>query len=473
MHVRLRTADRPRGIGFKAVYRTVAQVHEERQIDLRNVTVGTLLHLNYPKSPPPHVEFVQHLTAPVGHVIMLELYNMVTSESRSCPDGAGIIEVTDNYADSNGTWWFLCKTNPDTRGQLGSSTLTITSYFNTLYIRQRSGAAGVQLNATVKIYPENCAYRIKLVRGSEDSSVESCYPNPCLNGGKCINSGLRRSCQCTSHFTGMFCALTLCDMQPCAFGQCKLTPTSYACTCSPSYTGSNCEQKLRPCTDNPCEGRGECFEKGDTFYCRCHAWWEGQRCERRMLHIPFKPLSERMLQEPFWLGLITVTVVLGVIGLVWCAKRHFPEKLEKLLAEEADRTRTGCSSHSRPPSVREQLASAGGATVVVVPSPQPGCPRSLFGRLGIRKPSLLSLTSPHGHNNHPTAASATARTFSLDDLLKPPPRSKASLKPPNLSSKEKQKLAAFLLDRCGLASMLSIHTCCALLGFSAHMCRAL
>jgi len=48
-----------------------------------------------------------------------------------------------------------------------------------------------------------------------------------------------------------------------------------------------------------------------------------------------------MLQEPFWLGLITVTVVLGVIGLVWCAKRHFPEKLEKLLAEEADRSRTG------------------------------------------------------------------------------------------------------------------------------------
>lgn len=80
-------------------------------------------------------------------------------------------------------------------------------------------------------------------------------------------------------------------------------------------------------------------------------------------------------------------------------------------------------THARPPSVREQLAS-GAAAVVVVPSPQPGCPRSLLGRLGIRKPSLLSLTSPHGYNSHPTAA--TARTFSLDDLLKPPPRSKTS-----------------------------------------------
>ena len=73
--------------------------------------------------------------------------------------------------------------------------------------------------------------------------------------------------------------------------------------------------------------------------CSCYAWWEGHRCEKRMLHIPYKPLSERMLQEPFWLGLITVFVVLAVIGLVWCAKRHFPEKIEKLLAEEADRNR--------------------------------------------------------------------------------------------------------------------------------------
>lgn len=48
-------------------------------------------------------------------------------------------------------------------------------------------------------------------------------------------------------------------------------------------------------------------------------------------------LGTRMIQEPFWLGLFAVFVVLGMIGLIWCAKRHFPEKIEKLLAEEADR----------------------------------------------------------------------------------------------------------------------------------------
>lgn len=65
----------------------------------------------------------------------------------------------------------------------------------------------------------------------------------------------------------------------------------------------------------------------------------GDRCEKKIANIPYKPLTDRMLEEPFWLGLLTVFVVLSIIGLVWCARRHFPEKLEKLLAEEAERNR--------------------------------------------------------------------------------------------------------------------------------------
>jgi hypothetical protein len=52
------------------------------------------------------------------------------------------------------------------------------------------------------LFLADSSYRIKLVRGSEESTVESCYPNPCLNGGKCMNRGSDRTCQCTSHFTG-------------------------------------------------------------------------------------------------------------------------------------------------------------------------------------------------------------------------------------------------------------------------------
>ena len=60
-----------------------------------------------------------------------------------------------------------------------------------------------------------------------------------------------------------------------------------------------------------------------------------------MVSIPYKPLSERMIEEPFWLGLITVAVVMGCIGIVFCIKKHFAEKIEKFFAEEIERSKYG------------------------------------------------------------------------------------------------------------------------------------
>nr|CAD7401353.1 unnamed protein product [Timema cristinae] len=169
-------------------------VHEERIINLSSVSTGVLLHLNYPSPPPPHVDYIEHLVAPLGSVILLELYRVILSEEPFCPGGAGVIEVSDNYADMNGTWWFLCE---DSVGE----TLAITSFLNTIHVRQRSEQFGVRLNGTIQV-KKDTNYKLKLLRGSEESSVESCLPNPCKNGGKCVSSGSRQTCQCTSHFTG-------------------------------------------------------------------------------------------------------------------------------------------------------------------------------------------------------------------------------------------------------------------------------
>ena len=48
------------------------------------------------------------------------------------------------------------------------------------------------------------------------------------------------------------------------------------------------------------------------------------------------PLTERMVREPFWLGLITVMVVMIVIGVGYLVKKHLPEKIEKLLRTEME-----------------------------------------------------------------------------------------------------------------------------------------
>ncbi|XP_058822414.1 uncharacterized protein LOC131683943 isoform X3 [Topomyia yanbarensis] len=427
MVVRLKTGALPRGKGFHASFRTLGAAVEQRSINLENKTAGNLFHLNYPQTAPFELDFTQHLIAPLGAVILLELHGVGFSE-HGCHQ-SGFIEISDNYADRNGTLWHLCDINHSnaSAGNAYSAEyrtiesnlakpapIYITSYLNTLHIRQRNvQGMGVRLNATIRLQSD-IGYKMKLITNDEEW-VESCKPNPCQSGGKCVMQKDRGICHCRGHFTGRFCALNMCELEPCYFGKCELTQSSFKCLCQPGYMGQRCDEKPKPCEDNPCEGRGECHPKNGGFFCRCHAWWEGPRCEKRMMRIPYKPLSERMLQEPFWLGLITVFVVLAVIGLVWCAKRHFPEKIEKLLADEAHRNRSNFPPHHLNTALREQLQATAG-TVPSSTATTPATHRTIFGRLGIRKPSILSLSSPQ------QVGGATARTFSLDDLLRPPPR---------------------------------------------------
>ncbi|CRK91200.1 CLUMA_CG004883, isoform A [Clunio marinus] len=456
LQIILRTEQNPRGKGFSLKFRSVQQPVEHRIMNFSNVTFGQLHHLNFPLSLPKFFDFTQYLIAPVGNVISIELYGMEFGE-HDCADGSSV-QIHDKYAETNGTIWRLCSAMSNgkslNRRETGS-VIIITSYLNTLHIRQKSLDNDIGLlNASIRVQSD-LNYKLKLISTTDDW-VEACHPNPCQFGGKCITSSKKQVCQCNGHFTGRFCALNMCELDPCIFGQCTLTNSSFKvlkynfdirmndlfhvfeqCNCQPGYQGKTCEQRTKPCNEHPCKDRGECVEKNDGFTCRCFAWFEGPRCEKRM-QVPYRPLSERMLQEPFWLGLITVFVVLAVIGLVWCAKRHFPEKIEKLLQEEADRNRPAHLRHHHHISLREQLQVAGaannpmmqaGASQINVTTM--GTQKSIFGRLGIRKPSLLSLSSPQ------PSQGSTARTFSLDDLLRPLPRPITSNLPnENYSSKE-------------------------------------
>lgn len=356
MVVRLRTGAMPRGRGFRAVYRSVAGIAETHRISLPDTAYGHLYHLNHPLAMPAAVNYTQHLVAPVGYVIFLEFFGVRFSDQPCEADGGATLEVLDRYADANGTGWTLCDAAAPqattSAGTVVAPPVHITSYLNTLHVRQLSGADGgsggagadgPRLNASVRVIAD-LQYKRKLAAGGD--AVETCEPNPCQSGGRCVTAASTGSrCVCAGHFTGRFCALTACEVAPCMYGKCVLTATGFKCVCQEGYVGRMCERKQPPCAQNPCEGRGECFNRASGYFCRCHAWWEGQRCEKRMQNIPYKPLSDRMLQEPFWLGLITVFVVLAFIGLVWCAKRHFPEKIEKLLTEEAERNRRELIRH--------------------------------------------------------------------------------------------------------------------------------
>ncbi|KAJ6638368.1 Galactose-specific lectin nattectin, partial [Pseudolycoriella hygida] len=404
--VRIRTGPMPRGRGFRALFKTMNTIAEHHTLNLTEYSYGSLQHLNYPQSLPININFTQHLVAPIGNVVLLEVFGVGFSENE-CRGGGGL-EIFDNYADNNGTYWHLCEVpnrsnlnlldeSAEIESLIRPSPIHITSYLNTLHIREIThNGSIVRLNATVRTQTD-MNYKFKLA--STDDSVETCNPNPCQFGGKCISAGNMKR----------FCGLNMCEIEPCIYGKCELTSTSYKCQCQQGYEGRTCDQKQKPCASNPCEGRGECFDKNGSFFCRCHAWWEGSRCEKRMVRIPYKPLSERMLQEPFWLGLITVFVVLAVIGLVWCAKRHFPEKIEKLLAEEAERNR-------RTPSPRKKRNNS-------TPTKK---------NAAEKKQILQQLISPAANQSRPKV--------SLDDLIH---MSENRLKPISIDSESDVKETTF------------------------------
>ena len=88
----------------------------------------------------------------------------------------------------------------------------------------------------------------------------------------------------------------------------------------------------------------------------------GKFCNVRMSHEEIEgqrvPLAERMVREPFWLGLITVLVVMIVIGVGYLVKKHLPEKIEKLL-------RTDLEANLATSGLGEQNVNSGSFTFLL------------------------------------------------------------------------------------------------------------
>ena len=66
------------------------------------------------------------------------------------------------------------------------------------------------------------------------------------------------------------------------------------------------------------------------------------------------------MEEPFWLGLLAVIFVLGILGAAYTVKKHLPEKFDGLLADGAEggtKTRTGPEKRGNAPSMTGMFSS--------------------------------------------------------------------------------------------------------------------
>ncbi len=113
-----------------------------------------------------------------------------------------------------------------------------------------------------------------------------CAPNPCQNGGTCVDGGASYSCTCVVGFEGTRCETNVddCTPNPCQNGgTCVDGVASHTCVCAAGFTGDGCEADVDECATgaHDCSPNATCTNSAGSFACACAEGYvgDGRSCE--------------------------------------------------------------------------------------------------------------------------------------------------------------------------------------------------
>uniref|UniRef100_A0A8K9WM15 Notch receptor 2 n=1 Tax=Oncorhynchus mykiss TaxID=8022 RepID=A0A8K9WM15_ONCMY len=115
-----------------------------------------------------------------------------------------------------------------------------------------------------------------------EAEMDECASHSCLNNGTCVDDINTFSCRCRPGFYGTFCQYEQneCDSQPCKNGgTCTDGLGSYRCTCPVGYNGQNCQNFVNLCSQPLCRNGGSCSQSQTTWSCHCPVGWTGLYCD--------------------------------------------------------------------------------------------------------------------------------------------------------------------------------------------------
>ncbi len=168
-----------------------------------------------------------------------------------------------------------------------------------------------------------CTCRNGFSGGHCEQDFPDCIPNPCLNGGSCLERSNQSAydlglipgqldysrasgflCLCPPGLGGPTCgeAASSCNPNPCSNGgQCAPTPGGFKCICTPGYTGRTCDADINECEmgTGPCVRANKCVNTNGGFRCECQLGYGGTRCDTQLLGCFKQPCSGNATCHPY------------------------------------------------------------------------------------------------------------------------------------------------------------------------------
>ncbi|KAF9412195.1 hypothetical protein HW555_009218, partial [Spodoptera exigua] len=171
---------------------------------------------------------------------------------------------------------------------------------NSRWLSEWVKSAGEYVEPGIARCSEPAAMRDKLILSTQSSAFvckgkppaeviskcDSCYSNPCRNGGSCRARGAGgHECLCARGYHGDQCQhqIDACYGSPCAHGLCRvLEEGRFHCSCQAGYTGARCEVNIDDCVANKCQNNATCVDHLEGYSCKCAPGFMGEFCEKKI-----------------------------------------------------------------------------------------------------------------------------------------------------------------------------------------------